>query len=195
MYYKLLQLLNIKPHESAVVRKLFTIQFFLGVAAAFQNRGLLAEEDPNALSHSNDHNFQVLLKAFALLYDREKIDRVIELLSLGNTVKISNAIEISELIIPKKYFAALNRLIELIDDAQHHDLITTKNNALPANAIIEEVLKDNKANFSEWTRSVACYMMPKLKKNEFSLTILDRNASKDDHLFNETRNYVLTMLK
>lgn len=35
MYYKLLQLLNIKPHESAVVRKLFTIQFFLGVATAF----------------------------------------------------------------------------------------------------------------------------------------------------------------
>src|SRR4051812_32908312 len=35
MYYKLLQLLNIKPHESAVVRKLFTIQFFLGVGAAF----------------------------------------------------------------------------------------------------------------------------------------------------------------
>ncbi|HEX8356243.1 MAG TPA: hypothetical protein VF610_02475, partial [Segetibacter sp.] len=35
MYYKLLQLLNIKPHESAIVRKLFTIQFFLGVGTAF----------------------------------------------------------------------------------------------------------------------------------------------------------------
>ncbi len=137
----------------------------------------------------------VLLKAFALLFDREKVDRVIELLSLGNTAKISNAIEISELIIPKKYFAQLNNLIELIDDAQHHDLIATKSSASPVNAIIEDILKDNKANFSEWTRSVACYMLPKLKKNEFSLSVLDKILSKDDHLFNETRNYVLTMLK
>jgi len=35
MYYKLLQLLNIKPHESSAVRKFFTIQFFLGIATAF----------------------------------------------------------------------------------------------------------------------------------------------------------------
>lgn len=140
-------------------------------------------------------DLQVLLKAFALLYDREKVDRVIKLLSLGNTAKISNAIEISELIIPKKYFTQLNKLIELIEDAQHPDLIATKNRVLPISTIIEEILKDNKANFSEWTRSIACYMLPKLKKNEFSLTILDGNVSKDDHLFNETRNYVLTMLK
>src|SRR3954467_5827834 len=35
MYNKVLALLNIKPHESRLVRKLFTIQFFLGVATAF----------------------------------------------------------------------------------------------------------------------------------------------------------------
>src|SRR4051794_6012605 len=35
MYYRILQLLNIKPSESALVRELFTIQFFLGIATAF----------------------------------------------------------------------------------------------------------------------------------------------------------------
>lgn len=138
---------------------------------------------------------QVLLKAFAMLYDREKVDRVIELLSLGNAAKISNAIEILGLIIPMKYFNPLNYLVELVDDVQHHKLSVIRNSSIPVSAIIEEVLNDNKANFSEWTRSVACYILPRLKKNEFSLSILDGNTSQDGHLFNETRNYVLSMLK
>jgi apolipoprotein N-acyltransferase len=35
MYFQLLKILNVKPSESTIVRKLFTIQFFLGVATAF----------------------------------------------------------------------------------------------------------------------------------------------------------------
>ncbi len=137
---------------------------------------------------------QLLLKGFSLLYDREKVDRVIELFALANTSKISNAIEILELIIPKKYFTQLNTMVELIDDVQHNKEILTKNNGLHANAIIEEVIKDNKANFTEWTRAVACYMIPKLKKDGVSLKMLDSKEPKENHLFNETRNYVLSML-
>ncbi|MCW3108516.1 MAG: hypothetical protein JWQ09_3022 [Segetibacter sp.] len=137
---------------------------------------------------------KVLLKGFSLLYDRDKIDRVIELLNLGNTSKISNAIEILELIIPKRYFTQLNCIVELIDDVQHNKQLLPKTQGLDVNIIIEEVIKDNKANFSEWTRSIACYMILKLKRNEISLKMLNVKEAKENRLFNETRNYVLTML-
>ncbi|MDQ6813030.1 MAG: MFS transporter [Bacteroidota bacterium] len=136
---------------------------------------------------------QLLLRGFSLLYDREKVDRVIELLAVGSIDKISNAIEILEIIIPKKYFSQLNVLVELIDDVQHHKELITKTHRLHANVIIEEVIKDNKANFSEWTRSIACYMIPKMKKNEVSLKMLS-GKEPENYLFNETRNYVLSML-
>jgi AAA family ATP:ADP antiporter len=137
---------------------------------------------------------QLLLKSFSLLYDREKVDRVIELLAIGNTPKISNAIEILEIIIPTKYFTQLNNLVELIDDVQHKKEVLTKTHGLQPTTIIDEVIKNNKANFGEWTRSVACYMIPKMKKNEMSLKMLNIKEPKDGFLFTETKNYVLSML-
>jgi ATP/ADP translocase len=137
---------------------------------------------------------QLLLKAFSMLYDREKVDRVIELLATKNTSKMSNAIEILELIIPKKYFTDLNLLVELIDDVQRNKPLLTKTHGLHSNKIIEEIIKGNKANFNEWTRSVACFMIPKMKKSEISLKVFSGKESKNSYLFNETKNYVLSML-
>ncbi|MGI8636507.1 MAG: hypothetical protein ACR2KZ_14010, partial [Segetibacter sp.] len=137
---------------------------------------------------------QGLLKAFSLLYDSEKVDRVIELIKIGNTARISNAIEILEIIIPKRFFTPLDSLVELIDDVQHKKELLSKTHGLHANTIIEEVIKDNKANFSEWTRSIACFMIPKLKKNEISLQMLNTKGENDSYLFNETKNYVLSIL-
>ena len=156
------------------------------------NRSLLLLQQALMMEITKDA--KLLLKAFSLLYDREKIDRVIELLVTENASKISNAIEILELIIPKRYFTQLNLLVELIDDVQHHKQLITKTNSLQANTIIEEAIKDNKANFSEWTRSIALYMVPKMKKDEVSLKLLNLKESKDSHLFIETKNYVLSML-
>ncbi|GEO08975.1 hypothetical protein SAE01_14710 [Segetibacter aerophilus] len=148
----------------------------------------------NAIMMEIKRDVQLLLKSFSLLYDREKVDRVIELLAIGNTPKISNAIEILEIIIPTKYFIQLNSLVELIDDVQHKKEVLTKTHGLHPTTIIEEIIKNNKANFSEWTRSVACYMIPKMKKNEMSLKMLNIKEPKDGFLFTETKNYVLSML-
>jgi hypothetical protein len=140
-------------------------------------------------------DLEVLLKAFAMLYNREKIGRVVELLKVGNTAKMSNAVEILELTIPKKRFALINMLVELIDDTKNNHLADVKTTEHRVIAIIEEILKSNKANFSEWTRSVACFILPKLKRNELFVELLSRNTSKEEYLFNETRAYVLTMIK
>lgn len=136
----------------------------------------------------------LLLKVFSLLYDREKVDRVIELLNTGNNSKISNAIEILEIIIPKKYFLQLNLIVELIDDVHHKKELLHTTHVLHVNDIIEQVIHNNKGYFSEWTRSIACYLIPKLQKNEKSIKMLNVQESKDHYLFNQTKSYVLTML-
>ena len=140
-------------------------------------------------------DLRIMLKACALLFDRQKVDRVIELMNLEESSKISNAIEMLELILPNRYFVQMNALIELIQDIRKHQVFISHNKEITIHRIIEDVLQENKCNFNEWTKSVACYMLPRLKKNEFSISILNNKASPDDNLFNETRDYVLLMLK
>lgn len=140
-------------------------------------------------------DLQVLLKVCSLLFDREKVDRVIELLSGGNISKISNAIEILELTIPKKYFYQVNILVELVDEINQGKTLISRPHTVSTVGMIEKVIKDTTANFSEWTKSIACYTLPKLQNNERSLHILEIKVAKDEHLFNETRDYVLSMLK
>jgi len=137
----------------------------------------------------------VMLKACALLFDRQKVDRVIELMKLEETSKISNAIEMLELILPNRYCTQVNALIELIQDIHKQQVFIFKNKEVTTHRIIEDVLQENKVNFNEWTKSVACYMLPRLKKSEFSMSILNHKTSSDDNLYIETRNYVLLMLK
>lgn len=148
-----------------------------------------------AMGDEIQHDAQVLLKAFAIVYDRQKVDRIIELIGLDNKTKIYNAIEVLELILPGKYFSQLNILVELMNDIRQNQVLIPKTTDINSYIIIEEVLKDNKANFNEWTRSVACYMLPKFKKAELSLNILSSKVCKEDVMFNETKNYVLSMLK
>jgi len=148
-----------------------------------------------AISLEIQNDLWILLKVGALIFDRQKVDRVIELLELGDPSKISNAIEVLELILPNTYFIQLNTLIELLEDIRKKQVSFINGKDLSVHDIIEDVLQENKANFSEWTKSIACYMLPKLTRNEFSLNILNSNVSKEDHLFNETRDYVLLMLK
>ncbi len=149
----------------------------------------------HAIKQEIKHDLMVLLKGFALLYDRQKVDRVIELLWLDNKSRIYNAIEVLELVVPGKYFAPLNNLVELLNDIGKNEVIVYANNFTTPEAIIEDIVTDDKTNFNEWTRSVACYMLPKLTTNKLSLAALKGNFPKEDHLFNETRHYVLSMLK
>ena len=52
--------------------------------------------------------------------------------------KISNAIEVLELIIPKKHFTHLNQIVELTDAVKHNDFIATKTSDVRVDAIISE---------------------------------------------------------
>ena len=60
---------------------------------------------------------------------------------------------------------------------------------------IQEVVTNKKAGFNAWSRSVALYLLPKLLNREAALVIASNPVAKEEHLVQETRNYVLSILK
>ncbi|GAB3530026.1 hypothetical protein GCM10027443_10090 [Pontibacter brevis] len=139
-------------------------------------------------------DIQVLFKALSLLYNRQQIERVMELYNVGDATKVYNAIEMLELIIPQRYFNGLNTLVELEQDICKDQVVVHSTKEMPASAIIEDILQENKAGFSTWTKSVACYMIPRLQEEGFPRHILDAKSGREDKLFEETRGYVLSVL-
>lgn len=166
------------------------VQYFHEVTGNKQLK-LLAE----AIRSEIETDLRYLLKAFALVFDREKIDRIMELIALRNSEKISNAIEIVELALPYKIFNQLNVLIEFyIDVNQSYTYISPKKeNYKPT--IIRDILINHKSVFGYWTKSIACFVMPKLKNHESSIRILKNVPPSENILFSETKAHILTMLK
>jgi hypothetical protein len=135
-----------------------------------------------------------LLRLYSFCYDSEKMNRIIQLIASASEEKFYNAIEMLELTLPKKYFTPTNHLIEWYQDVNHNKLVVTKGHK-PINEIMEEIFSVNQAGLHSWTRSVACYTLLKIKKDGKMINSLKASSfSKDDLLFKETRNYVLSML-
>ncbi|MEO7802284.1 MAG: hypothetical protein ABIR81_09800 [Ginsengibacter sp.] len=139
-------------------------------------------------------DLHTLLKLYSFLYDTEKVNRIIELITLGNREKLFNAIETLQLLLPAKYFAPTNNLIEWLQDVNQNEIIGLIENK-SVEKILEEIFSKNPAGFHSWTRSVACYTLLKIKKDKKVLHSLEKSSfSEDDHLFKETKNYVLSIL-
>jgi len=139
-------------------------------------------------------DLHTLLRLYTFIYDHEKLNRIIELITSGSTARLYNAIEMLELTLHLRHFGPTNHLIEWLQDVQNTKPMLLKG-AKPLNKILEEMFLTNKAGFHVWTRSVACYALLKLKKDEELIKTLKGSIfSKDDFLFQETRNYVLSTL-
>ncbi|GAA4424048.1 hypothetical protein GCM10023188_03420 [Pontibacter saemangeumensis] len=139
-------------------------------------------------------DIQRLFKCLSLVYERRQIERVMELYNQPDSAKVYNAIEMLELIIPRKYFNSLNTLMELEQDTLKGQVVMHPTKELSVSGIIQEILTGNKAHFNNWTRSVACYMIPRLEEAHFAVGVLNKIEDQEDPLFQETRDYVMTLL-
>ncbi|MGV3588464.1 MAG: NTP/NDP exchange transporter [Adhaeribacter sp.] len=148
-----------------------------------------------ALHSEIKQDLTALLKGLALLYDRSQLDRIIQLYQLGNQHKISNAIEMLELLLPKKYFLQVNNLIELLQDINNGvPVVLPIKASLTADNIVQEILLQNKAGCNAWTKSVALYEVPKLRNQHIPAHVINQEPAPGDVLFRETQQYVLSVL-
>jgi hypothetical protein len=114
---------------------------------------------------------------------------------LENTTRVANAIELLEMTIPKKYFSGVLYFIELSSDLQQNQLADHQGKDTELHTLILEVVTNKKAGFNAWSRSVALYLLPKLLNREAALAIASNPVAKEEQLVQETRNYVLSILK
>jgi AAA family ATP:ADP antiporter len=149
----------------------------------------------DALVSELRENMETVLKACALLYNREQIDQFLNVYKLENTTRVANAIELLEMTIPKKHFAGILYFIELSIDLQHNQLMALPKKETELHHLILEVVTNKKAGFNAWSRSVALYLLPKLLNREAALVIASNPVAKEEQLVQETRNYVLSILK
>ena len=184
---------NVKLVENCVFNKLESSSLKVSYYTALEgdkNLQLLQE----ALYKEVASDLNSLLRLYSFMYDAGKVNRIIELITIGSASRIYNAIEMLELILPTKYFTPTNHLIEWLQDAHHNKLPVTKTTKT-AHKVLEEVFLTNKAQLHVWTRSVACYVLLKIKKDEQLIRTLKKSVfSENDLLFKETRNYVLSTL-
>ncbi|AKD04049.1 hypothetical protein POKO110462_21115 [Pontibacter korlensis] len=155
------------------------------------NEATLLQE---AICSEIHQDIQSILKGLALVYDQQRIDRVIELYKMGSMHKLSNAVEMLELLVSKKYFTSLDDLIEFREDVKNNQLRVTSGRDVNTAAVVDEILTGNRATCNSWTRAVACYLIPRLQDKEFLLPALARVPDNGDPLFRETRTYVVSML-
>ena len=155
-------------------------------------QAILLEE---AIFSEVQQNLESILKACALIYDREQIDRFIEVYKLENQTRVANALELLELTIPKKYFTQISQCVELRHDLIKKQVVHHSRSLKKIDKVIDEVVNDHRAGFSAWSRSVALYIAPKLLHKELALAIAGKTQKEDNPLIKETRNYVLSILK
>ena len=156
-----------------------------------QQFGLLAA----ALKSEIQQDLQKILMAYALVSNRLAMERIMHLYRFGDAASFSNAVEMLEVIVPKRFFLKTDAILEFLHDIKHHQTVEINQKRHNPELIITDILTVNKAGCNAWTKSVAYYIMPGLKPAALYKNLLqiipDNNTAT---LVRETRNFALTQI-
>lgn len=142
----------------------------------------------NTIYNEVKNDLSVALKTSVLLFKKKEINRILELLEMAKQDKLYNAMEMLELLLPKKISNDLNLLFDFILDPKQN-----KTNGIKPdkNVFFNKVLFDAPHLYNPWTKSICVYTS--WKNNEVEL--LNRfNVSVNPYehfLVKETRDFVL----
>lgn len=132
------------------------------------------------------------LKICALLYHKKEINRILELVEQEERSKLYNAMEMLELVLPKKISSQINHLMDHILDPHRVKKLPGTNDAA---AYFQRVVVTGAEKFNPWTRAVCIYCS--LKSGEVSfIRTLEHHATGNDHpIISETKNFVLQTIQ
>ncbi|QMU28325.1 hypothetical protein [Adhaeribacter radiodurans] len=158
--------------------------------ASFASVALLA----NAIKSEIEQDLLVIIKAFALLYDRYGLERVLQLVkNAGNDTRIYNAIEMLELSIPKRYFSRVDSILEFLLDSSLTPTEKSFNSASEFTPVIQDVISS--ASFNVWTKSVAVYLIPTFRDKSLNKILVEAQVEENNPLYSETKNFILSQVE
>ncbi len=143
----------------------------------------------NSMMQEIRADLKTCLKLCSILYNREQINRFLELISLTENTKIHNAIEMLEMIVPKKYFQELDVAFELfIDDSNR--LKHRQHKTLPV--IITEILEASDYYFNIWTNAICLYIAGKNGLTDLIALVQNKAQYDTQPILKETREFALS---
>lgn len=150
----------------------------------FSERDLLRRSIYNEVKY----DLSVALKVCTLLHRKKDINRIIELMEIDKQEKLYNAMEMLELVLPKKTSTELNTLFDFILDPQHQKFDNLRQELAP---FFGKLVFGQPRVYNPWTRSVCVYTSWKNQHTDILEKLSTYRNDNEHFLFTETRDYVL----
>lgn len=138
------------------------------------------------------NDLQIALKTCALLFGKKEINRVLELVEIDKQDKLYNAMEMLELVLPKKTSKDLNLLFDFILDPHNSSRTTAK---LDIKQFYNKVMFNSPQLYNSWTKAVCVYSSWKNMDKSFLEKLKDHKHHNDHYLVKETKEYVMDAIK
>ncbi len=139
-------------------------------------------------------DLNLILQAFALIYDRQHLERVLQLVKATDDSRISNAIEMLELSIPKRYFLPVDAILEFLLDSSNSNPENFASSTPVLAPAITEIISTSSVGYTIWTKSVALYLIPSLKDKALHKILAAPQIEENNSLFSETKKFVYPKL-
>ncbi len=139
-----------------------------------------------------ENDLQVSLKTCALLFRRKEINRILELMEIDKQDRLYNAMEMLELVLPKKVSKELNLLFDFILDPHNSSRTAMKNEI---KFFYEKVFFDAPHLYNPWTKAICVYSSWKNNEMPFLQKLKHQKQPLEHYLVTETKEYVMDDIK
>jgi hypothetical protein len=147
----------------------------------------------SAIYEEVKYQFRECIELNGILYGHQHTKRILHIFDMENDYRQSNALELMELIIPKKHFANLEKIWEGILGFNKNK---TQTNTITASQkpILMSILSNGRV-FKSWTKSIVLYVVAQFS-DTFLTEILEKSSSVTLHPIEaETRAYLTNIIK
>ncbi|MBS1608443.1 MAG: MFS transporter [Bacteroidetes bacterium] len=134
----------------------------------------------------------IALKLCAILYNRNEVNRTLELIDTGQQSRMINAMEVLEMALPKRIMRDVNHLFDFLLDPTHK-LKSVSRQDVPL--VVKEIVFKKELLFQPWSKSICIYGSWKNNISEVLLHLKNQPDSENNNLlFRETRDHILKEL-
>ncbi len=130
------------------------------------------------------------VKICAFLYPRKEISRIVELVENRDRHKLYNAMEMMEMVLPKKTSRQINEVLDYLLDPLS---FRRKPQATPEGEFFVRVIEGH--SFNQWTRALCLYTAVGAHQQELVRRLGEAVEERDSPLMKETRSHVLKQLQ
>jgi len=134
------------------------------------------------------NDLSLSLKIAVLLYRKKEINRILELMEIDKHDKLYNAMEMLELLLPKKISKDMNLIFDFILDPAGS---ISGNMQQEINIFYNKVIFNTPMAFNPWTKAVCVYSSWRNNQTGFLMKLKDNQQPDLHYLVKETKDYVI----